>query len=77
MPSINNDDDNFIFVISVFRADKFCSTLSAMARFLTRQEFSRADAEALWEKSAVQGELHWLDSADGPKQWAALLEELG
>jgi hypothetical protein len=61
-------------LFSVFPADKVCSALRIVSHFLTRAEFSRKDAEALWKKCRVQGTLEWLD---GPGRWTSLLEELG
>jgi hypothetical protein len=58
----------------VFLADKFCSVMRTASYFLARHEFYREDAETLWEKLHVQGELLWVE---GPGRWNTLLEDLG
>jgi hypothetical protein len=64
-----------ILAISVFRADTCCSLLLTLSLFLTREEFSRADAEKIREKSAAEGEARWV--TEGSDRWNELLEQLG
>jgi hypothetical protein len=63
------------FAFSVLLADSLCSTLRTLSYFLTRNEFSRKDAEKVWKMFRAQdGRLKW---RHGPGRWDALLEELG
>jgi hypothetical protein len=45
-----------------------------VSHFLTRQEFSRTDAEKLWEEYHVQGRI---DPVGSSERWTDLLEDLG
>jgi hypothetical protein len=62
------------FLVLVLCADKLCTTLKTVLQFLSRPDFSRKDAEALWARFQFQRKLHW---HNGSGRWTALLEELG
>jgi hypothetical protein len=67
------------FTFPVFLGDKLCSTLRTVSYFLTRAEFSRKDAEAVWKKFRTQRRrrLQWHFWQEVPGRWDEFLKDLG